>query len=235
MTFAHLRRLVRAPLRRLVNEPRLWEWQVRAYERLDRESPPEPGGIVFTGSSTIRLWSSLERDMTPLPVLNRGFGGAQLDHVLHYAPRLVAPYAPRAVVLYAGDNDLGSFTGKTAASVARDFGQFLAWLRRELPGTRLYVVSIKPTPLRTEQWPEQQRANEAIRGQVEADPLSTYLDLSGAMLGDDGRPRRSLYRFDGVHLTREGYRVWTGALRPALERDASFSGPGAPEAEGSSA
>ena len=70
--------------------------------------------------------------MAPLPVLNRGFGGAQLDQVLYYAPRLISPHDPRAVVLYAGDNDLGSFTGKTAASVARDLCRLLAWLRREL-------------------------------------------------------------------------------------------------------
>jgi lysophospholipase L1-like esterase len=221
VTFAHLRRLARAPLRRLVNEPRLWEWQVRGYERSDRDSPPLPGGIVFTGSSTIALWKTLEEDLAPLPVLNRGFGGAQLDQVLHYAPRLLVPHAPRTVVLYAGDNDLAPLTGKTADSVARDFGRFHAWLRRELPETRLHVVSIKPTPLRNALRAEQQRANAAVRRQVEADPLASYVDVGEAMLGDDGRPRRSLYRWDGLHLSGEGYRVWASVLKPVLERDAA--------------
>ena len=219
MTFSLLRRLAVVPVRSFVNEPRLWEWQVRGYERADREAPPPSGGIVFTGSSTIRLWSRLAEDMAPLPVLNRGFGGAQLDQVLHYAPRLVARHDPRTVVLYAGDNDLSPLTGKDADSVARDFGRFLSWLRRELPETRLVVVSIKPTPLRRAQWPEQQRANDLVRKRAEADPLTRFVDVSAARLDDDGRPRRSLYRWDGLHLSDEGYRVWTGLLRPALARE----------------
>ncbi len=220
MTFSFLRRMAMAPVRSVVNEPRLWEWQVRGYERADRAAASPAGGIVFTGSSTIRLWSTLARDMAPLPVLNRGFGGAQLDQVLHYAPRLLAPHAPRTVVLYAGDNDLSPLTGKDARSVARDFGRFHTWLRRALPETRLVVVSIKPTPLRREQWPEQQRANDLIRKRAEADPLTRFVDVSTAMLDEGGRPRRSLYRWDGLHLTDEGYGVWARLLRPVLDREA---------------
>ena len=88
-----------------------WAADIEAFEAADAERFPAPGPIVFTGSSSIRLWSSLEEDMAPLYVLNRGFGGAHMAHVLHFADRIITPYTPRALVLYVGDNDIGA--GKT--------------------------------------------------------------------------------------------------------------------------
>ena len=81
-----------------------WEDEIVAFEAAGAEAPPEPGAIVFTGSSSIRLWSTLSADMAPMRVLNRGFGGAHMAHVVEFADRIVTPYAPRAVVVYAGDN-----------------------------------------------------------------------------------------------------------------------------------
>src|SRR6516165_8948100 len=98
-----------------------WEFQIRAFEKADQVRPPQPGAVLFVGSSSIRYWRTLERDMAPLPVLNRGFGGSHLDHVLHYAQRTVLPYRPRAVVLYAGENDLSWPSRKTPDTVFQDF------------------------------------------------------------------------------------------------------------------
>src|SRR5271165_5563318 len=89
-----------------MGRPGFWEFQISAYEKADRKNPPKPGVIVFTGSSSIRFWESLASDMKPLEVINRGFGGSRVAQVNQYASRIVLPYQPRAVVLYAGDNDL---------------------------------------------------------------------------------------------------------------------------------
>jgi hypothetical protein len=85
-----------------------WEPAITAFETQDRRQPPKPGQVVFAGSSSIRFWHTLAADMAPIPVLNRGFGGAHLRDVLRYADRIVTPYRPQAVVVYAGENDLGS-------------------------------------------------------------------------------------------------------------------------------
>src|SRR5438552_276299 len=100
-----------------MQRPEFWEFQIRAFEEADRLRAPEPGSIVFIGSSTIRLWRTLERDMAPLRVVNRGFGGCHLAHVNRYAERIVVPYRPRAVVVYAGENDLGWPSRKTPETV----------------------------------------------------------------------------------------------------------------------
>jgi lysophospholipase L1-like esterase len=208
-----------APLRALFNSARIWEWEIGRYERADRRHPPPRGTILFTGSSTIRLWHTLERDMAPLAVLNRGFGGAHLAHVTRYAARIVLPYEPAAIVLYAGDNDLGWWTGKDADSVLRDFDRFCALVRRELPGTRLYFISIKPSRLRNSQWPEQRRVNELVAERAASEAGLEYLDIATPMLAGRSRPARDLFRFDGLHLRPAGYEIWTEAIRPALMRD----------------
>ncbi len=88
------------------SDPAFWEGEIRRLEKQDRRAMPPAGGTVFTGSPSIRFWKTLTQDMAPLPVVNRGFGGSQIHQVTHYARRIISPYKPRIVVLYAGENDI---------------------------------------------------------------------------------------------------------------------------------
>jgi hypothetical protein len=207
---------------RAAADPAFFESEIEAFVEADRAQPPEPGRIVFYGSSSIRFWSSLEADMAPLPVLNRGFGGAQLSHLVHNAPRIVIPYAPRAVVVYAGDNDIGA--GKSATAVVADFEALVALLWTSLPELDVYFLSIKPSRLRWSQWPEMARANDAIRALADADPRLHFIDVGRVLLGPDGTPSRDFFRFDGLHLNAAGYAAWTSVVAPVL-RAAHGSGP----------
>ena len=152
-------------------------------------------------------------------MLNRGFGGAHLEHVNHYLDRIVLPYRPRAVVLYAGDNDLAAGSGKTPERVVADFDAFVAGVHAALPDARIYFVAIKPSRLRWEQWPDMKRANDAIATRCSADPRLVFLDVATPMLGADGRPRGELFAFDGLHLSDAGYALWVDVVRPRLLAD----------------
>jgi len=207
-----------AQARDVINSPLLWEHEIARFERADRREPPPRGGIVFTGSSTIRFWETLERDMAPLRVLNRGFGGAHLAHVSRFAPRIVLPYAPAAVVLYAGDNDLGAWTGKDSDTIVEDFERFAEIVHEALPETRIHFVSIKPSRLRRAQWPEQQRANARIEAIARAHDRMDYTDIATPMLRGEDTPPRDLFAWDGLHLSPAGYALWTRVLRPVLLR-----------------
>lgn len=199
--------------------PQLWERQIRAYEAEDRRAPVSAGAVLFVGSSSIRYWRSLAEDMAPLRVLNRGFGGAHADHVLHYADRIVFPYQPRAVVFYAGDNDLARGTGKTPASVVADVRRFVDALFARQPATRLYLLSVKPSRLRRERWPVMREANERLEELAAGDERVRFLDVATGMLGPDGVARRELFRWDRLHMSGAGYRIWTDVVRPALVED----------------
>src|SRR5262249_12636479 len=139
-----------------------WEFQIRAFEQADRARPPAEGAILFTGSSSIRYWRTLEQDMAPRPVLNRGFGGSHLAHVIHYADRIIFPYGPEAIVLYAGENDLCWPSRKSPETVLADFRQFVDLVRAKQPETSVIFLSIKRTPLRRGRWPAIDQANRLI-------------------------------------------------------------------------
>jgi lysophospholipase L1-like esterase len=191
-----------------------FEAEIRQFEQADRQAPPSPGGVVFVGSSSIRMWCTLDRDFPALRVLNRGFGGSELSDVLHYAERVVVPYRPRVVVLYAGDNDLAS--GKTPAQVGETARQFAALVHERLPRTRLIYVAVKPSPARVQLLPQVRATNALLRAAARRDSLATYVDVYTPMLGRDGRPRAELFGGDGLHMNSAGYALWRSLLAPAL-------------------
>ena len=171
--------------------------------------------VVFVGSSSIRLWDTLAVDFPGLPLVQRGFGGSELADSVFYADRIVLPYHPKTVVLYAGENDIAS--GKTAEKVAADFTVFCQTVHQALPGTRIIYVSIKPSPSREKHLPEFVRANTLIAASCAKDPLLTFVDVYHAMLTDQGALRPELYRTDRLHMVHEGYSIWIKLLRPLLQ------------------
>ena len=209
---------------RASQDPAFFADEIAAFEAADRERAPPERPIVFVGSSSIRLWDTLAEDMAPLPVLNRGFGGSQLASVLHWLEPAVLRYRPRAVVLYAGDNDLDERTGKTAADVVRDFQAFVARVHAAVPDARIYYVAIKPSRLRWARWPEMARANAEIAAACAADPRLGFLDVATPMLATGEPPARELFVFDGLHLSAQGYALWTSVVQPRLLADLGAGG-----------
>jgi len=194
--------------------PTRWEKEIAAYEAADRSAPPAAGGIVFVGSSSIRLWKTLPQDFPEYPVLNRGFGGCELSDCVFYAPRIVLPYKPRLIVVHAGTNDIAN--GKTPEQVFADFKAFVTLARAALPETRIAFISINPSPRRWAQRAAQQQANALIRDYIATAANMDYIDIWGALLGPDGTPRPELYQPDRLHNNAAGYKIRVAVVRPHL-------------------
>ena len=190
-----------------------WESAIAAFEAADRENPPAPGGILFLGSSSIRLWD-LERWFPSHPTTNRGFGGSQIADSVRYFDRLVPHLRPSAIVFYAGDNDIAG--GKDAAAVVANFRELLARVKRDLPGVTLHFLAIKPSLARWKLYPEMREVNRAIADLAESEPQLSMVDVATPMLDGDGEPRAELFVADGLHLSDAGYRLWTELLLPRL-------------------
>ena len=203
-----------APVRPIPIAVERSEAEIRAYEASDRAAPPPPGGIVFVGSSSFRLWRSLATDFAGLPVLNRGFGGSTLPEAIHYLPRIVLPYRPRTVVLYEGDNDLTFGWGPQR--VVADYVEFVRRIRDSLPSARIVFVSVKPSPSRWHLVDQQREVNRRVREIAARDTLQTFVDVFTPMLGANGRPRPELFVADSLHMTPAGYVVWRAQLAPHL-------------------
>jgi lysophospholipase L1-like esterase len=195
-------------------DPSRFSDEIQAFEEADRRARPSPGGILFLGSSSIRRWD-LAESFPGLDALNRGFGGSQLSDVIALADRVIAPYGPRAIVLYAGDNDIAA--GKSADRVLDDVLRLARFVRGAAPEASLVFLSIKPSPAREEHWPEMRRANALIERASESDDRLVFVDVATPMLGPGGRMRPELYVEDRLHLSEEGYATWVEALTPTLQ------------------
>jgi lysophospholipase L1-like esterase len=166
------------------------------------------------GSSSIRVWPDLKADFPNIDVLQRGFGGSTLDEVDQYAPRIVLPYCPRLIVLYAGDNDLAE--GRTPEQILADFKTFVGLVRPPMPKTKIVFVSIKPSTARVALLGKMREANALVRNYIATDPSLTYVDVFTPMLGPTGVPRGELFQSDGLHMNAQGYAIWRGLLQPLV-------------------
>ena len=199
-----------------------WENEISAFEEKDRANPPEKGGIVFVGSSSIKKWTSLEQDFPRHHVLNRGFGGSELDDSVHFADRIVIPYAPRMVVVYAGGNDINA--GKTPEQVFAAFQAFVGKVHANLPETTIAYISIAGNPKRWSQVEKVKEANALIESYTAKNPNLKFINVFPRMLGSDGLPLPDIFVADQLHMNAKGYALWTeivGAYLPAADRGAS--------------
>jgi len=192
-----------------------WETEIKQFEEADRQNPPPKDAILFIGSSSIRLWKDLAKDFPSVTVLNRGFGGSQIADSTYYVDRIVTPYRPKMIVLYAGDNDLAA--GKTAAEVFADYQQFVNKVRQSLPKVRIAYIAIKPSPARWQLVSAMKEANAMIKQFADDKKNLVFIDIFAGMLGADGKPRPEFYVEDGLHLSEKGYAFWTRTVAPYLK------------------
>jgi lysophospholipase L1-like esterase len=200
-----------------VPDPVQWTEAMLAFADEDVISPPPENAVVFTGSSSIALWKTLQEDMAPLTVINRGFGGSTMPDALYWIDETVLKYRPRAVVLYEGDNDIGSH-GSAPDELLEGFKQFVSRVHAEFPEARIYFLAVKPSVLRWGVWPEMRRANELIRSYCDSRPRLHFLDVASPMLDAEGRPRPDIFEADELHMNEMGYEIWTSVVKPVLLR-----------------
>ena len=208
-----------------------WETEIQRFEASDHTNAPPKSPILFVGSSSIRLWRSVANDIAPHPVLNRGFGGSEVSDSVHFAERIVIPYKPRLIVMYAGGNDI--HRGKSPETVFSDFKAFVQKVTSVLPETRIAYISIAPNPAR---WGEVERvkgANALIARFAEEHPRVEFIDVFTHMLGADGMPRPEIFVSDRLHMNEQGYALWTKIIKPKIDewlkehtRRATAPGPG---------
>jgi lysophospholipase L1-like esterase len=192
----------------------VWQSSIDDFVAADRQHPPAPGGVVFVGSSSIRLWSSLESDFATSNIVKRGFGGSRMSDSAYFADRIVLPYRPRLVVVYAGDNDLAE--GVKPQDVLASYIDLVRQVHKALPETRVAFISIKPSPSREALMGLTRQTNKLVEDYSKGDPKLDYIDVYTKMLDSEGRPRMELFNADRLHLNKTGYAIWTAAINEQL-------------------
>ncbi len=195
-------------------DPAKWEVEIQKFEAADRKSPPKGGGVLFVGSSSIRMWD-LGKSFPGRGFVNRGFGGSQLGDVVHYFDRIVLPHKPRLVVVYGGENDVAA--GGSAEQVFENYQKLAALVHEKLPQSRMIYIGLKSSPSRWKFAAEFRKASELIRRHAAADPAAEFVDAFFLMLDEAGQPRKELFVADQLHLNDKGYALWAAVIGPKLD------------------
>ena len=195
--------------------PDKWRAAIDDLTAKDATQPPPAGAVVFVGSSSIRYWTTLAEDFPGITSINRGFGVSELYDSVFYADRVVLPYHPRLVVVYAGENDLNA--GQAPSTVVSHFVAFTKKIHASQPSTKIIFLAIKESPVRAKIRDQVLLTNQLIAAECARDPRCQFVDVATPLLDHQGQTRPELFRPDRLHLLPAGYAVWTKILAPYLQ------------------
>ncbi len=190
-----------------------WDGAIESFEEADKLSPPAPYGILWLGSSTIRYWDLEQSFPQQKNMINRGFGGSQVEDILFYFERLVTPYHPHTIVLYSGENDLDF--GKSVDQVFCDFDRLIARIARHTDAHVIWLLP-KKSPARAHLWPLIDELNARILQKYSFNQRFDSIDLNSLM----GLPTMNskYFREDGIHFNAHAYQFLSQYLNRFLPR-----------------
>jgi len=188
--------------------------EIQAFKAADKQHPPPQNAILFVGSSSFAMWQNVQTYFPEYPIINRGFGGSGLKDAIEYEDDIIAPYHPKQVVIYSGENDIA--VNISANDVLQRFTTLFNMIRRDLPDASVVYISIKPSPSRQKFMPAMESANAMIKKFLSAKKNTAFVDVYHKMLDASGNPRPELFREDMLHMKRVGYEIWKEAIQPVL-------------------
>ncbi|MCH7413660.1 GDSL-type esterase/lipase family protein [Belliella sp. R4-6] len=178
------------------------------------ENAFEKGGIVFTGSSSIRLWENLVEDIPNNKIINTGFGGSQTHELLLYIEETILRYSPSKVFIYVGENDIQE--GKAVKQILQEYKELYKKIISHNPKTELFFISAKPSPSRWEKQKQFEQLNEKTLALSQQLGNMTFINVWDEMLDDNGSPKASLFVQDKLHMNEKGYAIWANKITPHL-------------------
>jgi len=190
--------------------------EVHEFQKKDSISMPASNGIVFVGSSSLRMWTDLEQTFKSYHAINRGFGGSELTNANEWIKELVLVHKPRQVVIYSGENDVAS--GASAEQTYDRFVTFFTNLRRNLPKATITFISMKLSPSRSQFSDVILKVNADIKSFLAKQKNTAYIDIASKMLDSKGGYRPELFQDDMLHMTAAGYAIWTKEITPYLTK-----------------
>lgn len=197
-------------------KPMFWQ-DIQNFKKLNLENPPAENAILLVGSSSFTKWTDVANYFPDKTIINRGFGGSRLTDLNDYAEDLLNPYQPKQIIIYCGENDFADNDKLKADVVVERFKTFYKKIRAKFPKIEVDYISIKYSPSREKLWPQMKKANKKIADFMKKQPNAEFIDITKVMQDENGNVRKDLFVEDMLHMTPEGYRLWTSVMNPYMK------------------
>jgi len=169
--------------------------------------------IVFTGSSSIRLWKNLDSLFPNKQIINTGFGASLSGDLLHFTDKLILNYNPTKVFIYEGDNDIAY--DKKPKEIIENIAAIIKNIKLKSPKTSIVLISAKPSISRWHFKKKYRQLNRKLNRITRKDPFIHFIDVWKPMLNGK-KLNKSLFDSDGLHMNKEGYNIWYTVIKEHL-------------------
>ena len=196
-------------------KPMFWQ-DIQNLKKQDQETPPPKDAILLIGSSSFTKWTDVANYFPDKTIINRGFGGSRLTDLNYFANDLLH-YQPKQIIIYCGENDFADDYKLKADVVVERFKTFYKKIRAKFPTIEVDYISIKYSPSREKLWPQMKEANKKIAAFMKKQPNAEFIDITKVMEDANGNVRKDLFVEDMLHMTPEGYKLWTSVMNPYMK------------------
>ncbi|WP_284464244.1 GDSL-type esterase/lipase family protein [Chryseobacterium sp.] len=197
-------------------KPMFWQ-DIQEFKKQDQQNPPPKDAILFIGSSSFTKWTDVADYFPTKTIINRGFGGSRLTDLNYFADDLLAPYQPKQIIIYCGENDFADNHQLKAQKVVKRYKTLYRKIRERFPNIEVDYISIKYSPSREKLWPQMKEANKMIAAFMKKEPNAEFIDVTKAMEDANGNVRKDIFVEDMLHFKPEGYQIWTKVMNPYMK------------------
>ncbi len=190
--------------------------EINAFRKADSITAPPKNAILLIGSSSFTNWKDVAKYFPNKTIINRGFGGSSLPHLIMYAEEVIFKYNPKQILIYCGENDLTGGPSITADTIFERFKTLYQLIRAKYKKVPIAYISMKPSPSREKYLATMQAANNLIESYIKQQQKSTYIDVYHSMLDAEGKIRSDIFLSDKLHMNAAGYKIWQGVIEPYL-------------------
>jgi lysophospholipase L1-like esterase len=190
--------------------------EIRAFRKADSIKAPAKDAILLIGSSSFTNWKDVSNYFPGKTIINRGFGGSSLPHMIMYAEDVIFKYNPKQILIYCGENDLTGGPSITADTVFERLKTLYTLIRSRYKKAPIAYISMKPSPSREKYLVTMQKANEQIKTFMEKQKRAAYIDVYHSMFDAEGKILTNIFLSDKLHMNAAGYKIWQGIIAPYL-------------------
>jgi hypothetical protein len=220
-----------SPLKKYELTGKKWEDEIKKLEVLDKKETYSNQAVLFIGSSSIRLWKSIEEDLDTYEPIKRGYGGAHYYDIIHFTNRLVSPHKVKAIAIFVANDITGKENGINNQTVNRDLSpkevlRLVKFVTKEIRKSHekvpIFFIETTPTSKRWKVWDKISKANDLIENYTSKSENLYYINTRSFYIGSDGMPNNSLFVKDKLHLNREGYKLWGKIIKENFDKNLSL-------------